>query len=256
MTQGFRLAAATGLHKGDRPYQQDQVLLMSHPRTPGCVLGVIADGMGGRSGGRKASDQVLMTARQLFTRYSPERDDPAVVLRQLLDDAHTVIKLTALSSEQEPHSTLAAFLMTPQGDCAWIHAGDSRIYHFNDGALVKRTRDHSYVQALVDRGQISEAEANIHPQGNILLGCLGMTTTPPPVDPHHIAKLQPGDLLMAGSDGLWHYFSPEELASVLYAQPPRDAVEILVGEARRRARGTGDNISIAVLKLDPLPAAA
>ncbi|MDP9908341.1 serine/threonine protein phosphatase PrpC [Variovorax boronicumulans] len=256
MTQGFRLAAATGLHKGDRPYQQDQVLLMSHPRTPGCVLGVIADGMGGRSGGRKASDQVLMTARQLFTRYSPERDDPAVVLRQLLEDAHTVIKLTALSSEQEPHSTLAAFLMTPQGGCAWIHAGDSRIYHFNDGALVKRTRDHSYVQALVDRGQISEAEANIHPQGNILLGCLGMTTTPPPVDPHRIAKLQPGDLLMACSDGLWHYFSPEELASVLYAQPPRDAVEILVGEARRRARGTGDNISIAVLKLDRLPAAA
>ena len=253
MTQGFRLAAATGLHKGDRPYQQDQVLLMSHPRTPGCVLGVIADGMGGRSGGRKASDQVLMTARQLFTRYSPERDDPAVVLRQLLDDAHTVIKLTALSSEQEPHSTLAAFLMTPQGDCAWIHAGDSRIYHFNDGALVKRTRDHSYVQALVDRGQISEAEANIHPQGNILLGCLGMTTTPPPIDPHHISKLQPGDLLMACSDGLWHYFSPEELASVLYAQPPRDAVEILVGEARRRARGTGDNISIVVLKLEALP---
>jgi serine/threonine protein phosphatase PrpC len=61
---------------------------------------------------------------------------------------------------------------------------------------------------------------------------------------------------MACSDGLWHYFSPAELASVLYAQPPRDAVEILVGEARRRARGTGDNISIAVLKLDPLPTAA
>ena len=44
---------------------------MSHPRKPGCVLGVVADGMGGRSGGRKASDQVLMTARQLFTRYKP-----------------------------------------------------------------------------------------------------------------------------------------------------------------------------------------
>jgi len=230
--------------------------MMSHPRTPGCVLCVIADGMGGRSGGRKASDQVLMTARQLFTRYHPDRDDPGPVLRQLLDDAHTVIKLTALSSEQEPHSTLAAFLMNPKGDCAWIHAGDSRIYHFHDGQLIKRTRDHSYVQALVDRGQISEAEANVHPQGNILLGCLGMATTPPPIDPHYIPKMQTGDLLMACSDGLWHYFSPEELASVLYAQPPRDAVEILVAEARRRARGTGDNISIAVLKFDPLPATA
>ncbi|AGU49458.1 serine/threonine-protein phosphatase [Variovorax beijingensis] len=253
MTQGFRLAAATGLHKGDRPYQQDQVLMMSHPRVPGCMLGIIADGMGGRSGGRKASDQVLMTARQLFTRYHPDRDSSAAVLRQLLEDAHTVIKLTALSSEQEPHSTLAAFLMNPRGDCAWIHAGDSRIYHFQNGELVTRTRDHSYVQVLIDRGEITEAEANVHPKGNILLGCLGMTTTPPPVEPHYIPAMQPGDLLMACSDGLWHYFSPEELASVLYAEPPREAVEILVGEARRRARGTGDNISIVVLKLEALP---
>lgn len=256
MAKAFRLTASTGIHKGDRDYQQDQVLLLSHPRFNGCVLAVLADGMGGRSGGRKASDQVLMTARQLFARYAPGRDDPEVLLRQMLEDSHTVIKLTAISSEQEPHSTLAAFLLNPKGDCAWIHAGDSRIYHFHDGQLVKRTRDHSYVQALIDRGQISEAEANIHPQGNILLGCLGMTTTPPPIDPHYIPKMRSGDLLMACSDGLWHYFTPEEMASVLYAQPPRDAVEILVGEARRRARGTGDNISIAVLKLDALPAAA
>ena len=60
--------------QGNSPYQQDQVLILSHPRAQGCVLGVIADGMGGRSGGRKASDQVLMTARQLFSRYKPGRD--------------------------------------------------------------------------------------------------------------------------------------------------------------------------------------
>lgn len=75
MTKAFRLIASTGIHKGDREYQQDQVTLISHPRHNGCVLGVIADGMGGRSGGRKASDQVMMTARQLFERYSPDTDD-------------------------------------------------------------------------------------------------------------------------------------------------------------------------------------
>ncbi|VTU17074.1 Serine/threonine phosphatase stp [Variovorax sp. SRS16] len=253
MTQGFRLAAATGLHKGDRPYQQDQVLILNHPRTPGCVLGVIADGMGGRSGGRKASDQVLMTARQLFGSYKVGRDEPVRVLRHLLDDAHTVIKLTALSSEQEPHSTLAAFLMNPRGDCAWIHAGDSRIYHFRHGRLITRTKDHSYVQALVDRGELSEDEAHIHPQGNILLGCLGMTNAPPPVDIHLIPRLEPDDLLMACSDGLWHYFTPEEMGAVLAEQTPRAAVELLVAEARRRARGMGDNISVVVLKLEALP---
>lgn len=253
MTRSFRLAAATGLHQGDRPYQQDQVLVMSHPRTPGCVLGVIADGMGGRSGGRKASDQVLMTARQLFARYKPGRDEPVGILRQMLEDAHTVIKLTAVSSEQEPHSTLAAFLMNPEGDCAWVHAGDSRIYHFQKGRLVKRTKDHSYVQVLVDRGEIEEEDASLHPQSNILLGCLGMKSTPPPVDVHLIPRLQTGDVLMACSDGLWHYFRPEEMGPLLAEQPPRAAVELLIAEARRRARGAGDNISIAVLKLEDLP---
>ncbi|RZL63690.1 MAG: serine/threonine-protein phosphatase [Variovorax sp.] len=255
MTRGFRIAAATGLHKGDRPYQQDQVLMLAHPRAHGCVLGIVADGMGGRSGGRKAADQVLMTAQQLFARYTPERDEPAALLRQLLNDAHTVIKLTALSSEQEPHSTVAAFLLNPKGDCAWVHAGDSRIYHFRRGRLVKRTRDHSYVQALVDRGEITAEEANIHPQSNILLGCLGMAATPPPIEVHLIPKMRAGDLLIACSDGLWHYFTPEEMGAVLAEQPPRAAVELLVTEARRRARGTGDNLSLAVLKLEPLPSA-
>ena len=253
MSRRYRLAAATGLDKGDRPYQQDQVLLINHARAPGCILGVLADGMGGRSGGRKASDQVLMTARQLFARYAPERHDATTLLRQLLDDAHTVIKLTAVSSEQEPHSTVAAFLVNPGGDCVWIHAGDSRLYHYHRGRLQKRTRDHSYVQALIDRGEISEAEANVHPQANILIGCLGMASTPPPVETHSIAKLHGGDVLMACSDGLWHYFTPQEMGAVLAEYSPREAVELLVTEARRRAQGMGDNISIAILKLDPLP---
>ena len=253
MTRGFRLSAATGLHKGDRAYQQDQVAVISHPRTGGCVLGIVADGMGGRSGGRKASDQVLMTANQLFARYRPDRDDAGALLRQVLEDAHTVIKLTAVSSEQEPHSTIAAFLVNPTGACAWIHAGDSRIYLFRKDRMLERTRDHSYVQVLIDRGEITEHEANIHPQGNILLGCLGMTSTPPPVDLHFIPQLEPGDVLMACSDGLWHYFSPQEMGGVLATQPPRIAVQILVDEARRRARGTGDNLSLAVLKVELLP---
>ena len=258
MTRGFRFAAATGLHKGDRPYQQDQVAVLGHPRTSGCILVVLADGMGGRSGGRKASDQVMMTAHQLFARYRPGVDDPAALLRQLLDDAHMVIKLTALSSEQEPHSTLAAFLVTPRGEGTWIHAGDSRIYHFRGGRLLKRTRDHSYVQMLVDRGEITEEQAISHPQSNILMGCLGMTATAPPLSIEANEPLQPGDVLMACSDGLWHYFETEELGSVLARQPPRVAVELLVNEARTRARGTGDNISLAVLKvealIDPPPA--
>ena len=58
---------------------------------------------------------------------------------------------------------------------------------------------------------------------------------------------------MACSDGLWHYFTPEEMGAVVAEQSPRAAVELLVSEARKRARGTGDNLSIAILKLEALP---
>ncbi|MEP6558984.1 MAG: serine/threonine-protein phosphatase, partial [Burkholderiales bacterium] len=57
--RGYRLSGSTGIHKGDRDYQQDQIMLLPHRSANGCLLAVVADGMGGRSGGRKASDQVM-----------------------------------------------------------------------------------------------------------------------------------------------------------------------------------------------------
>lgn len=252
MSKAFRLTASTGIHKGDREYQQDQVLLLSHARYNGCVLAVLADGMGGRSGGRKASDQVMMTAQQLFDRYDPNSDDPCTMLSTMAQEAHIVIRLTAITAEQEPHSTIAAFLINPRGDCHWAHAGDSRIYHFRAGAMVTRTMDHSYVQALVDRGEISEAEANVHPHSNILVGCLG-TESDPPVTTHSISQLLPGDVLLSCSDGVWHYFSPSELASAVDSLSPREATELLIDKARLRARGGGDNLSLAIVKIEALP---
>ncbi len=251
MSNGYRLTAATGIHKGDRDYQQDRVDLISHARVNGCVLGIVADGMGGRSGGRKASDQVIMTARQLFERYAPATDDAAAILMQLAREAHVVIKLTAVSAEQEPHSTVAAFLINAGGDCHWAHSGDSRIYHFHAGQLIRRTVDHSYVQMLVKRGEITEEQANVHPQSNILMGCLG-TETEPPVDIHFIPRLREGDCLIACSDGVWHYFNDNEMAEVLNRLSAREAAEYLIDKARERAQGSGDNLSLVVVKLEPL----
>jgi serine/threonine protein phosphatase PrpC len=251
-TKAYRLTAATGIHKGDRDYQQDQVMVLSHPRAKGCLLAVLADGMGGRSGGRKASDQVMMTARQLFERYDPATDDADAILKQLLNEAHTVIKLIAISAEQEPHSTLVAFLLNPGGDCHWIHAGDSRIYHYQGKHLVKRTLDHSYVQLLVNRGEITPEQAQNHPKSNILVGCLG-SENDPPITLHHIAQMRAGDVLMACSDGVWHYFTEEELGTVLEALAPREASEFLIEKARDRARGTGDNLSLVIVKFEPMP---
>ena len=114
-----------------------------------------------------------------------------------------------------------------------------------------RTSDHSYVQALVDRGEITEAEANNHPHSNILVGCLG-TESDPPIATHMIHQLHPGDVLLACSDGVWHYFSPTELGSVVDSLTPREATEFLIEKARVRARGGGDNLSLVIVKIEAL----
>jgi PPM family protein phosphatase len=250
-SQGHRLSAATGMHRGDRAYQQDQVEIIPHHRVPGCALAVLADGMGGKSGGRKAADQVILTAQQLFERHSPGRSDADELMRQLVTEAHLMIKLTAITSEEEPHSTLAAFLVEPDLNCLTIHAGDSRVYHFRGAEMLTRTTDHSFVQRLVDEGQISADEANSHPQSNLLTGCLG-TQQDPPLTVGKLGKLEIGDSVMACSDGLWHYFSPKELGAILHALPPREASEMLVNKARQRARGGGDNLSLALIRVEGL----
>lgn len=251
MSVRFRLAAATGLHRGDRAYQQDQVEVFMHPRATGCALAVLADGMGGKSGGRKAADQVLLTARQLFDAFIPGSDDPDALLRRLVKEAHMMIKLTGITAVEEPHSTVAAFLLTPDLHCEAVHAGDSRVYHFRGAELVGRTSDHSYVQRLIEEGKLSPEQAAVHPQSNLLTGCLG-THADPPISPWCVGTLEPGDTMLACSDGLWHYFTPKELGAIVAALAPREASELLVSKARQRARGGGDNLSLALVRIEPI----
>jgi serine/threonine protein phosphatase PrpC len=247
----YRLAGATGTHRGDREYQQDQVAVYPHPRVPGCVMAVIADGMGGKTGGRKAADQVVLTAKQLFESFVPANENPKELLERIVRETHLVIKLTAMSSEQEPHSTLAMALFMPGGKCYWAHVGDSRIYHFRGMQMIKRTKDHSYVQDLVDKGELPEDEANDHPMSNILLQSLGTQEDPvPDIDETAVSD---NESVMCCSDGLWHYFTPDELGAVVMRLGAKEASEYLIQKARQRAGGYGDNLSLALVKI--LPAA-
>jgi len=83
------------------------------------------------------------------------------------------------------------------------------------------------------------------------MGCLGAEDDPPATH-HFISQLKPGDVLMCCSDGIWHYFSPTELGSVLSSLSPREASEFLIEKARSRGHGGGDNMSLVIVKLEPL----
>ena len=137
-------------HIGDRQDQQDRVAIITSPRNPGAVLAIVADGMGGRTGGRKAADQVISTAENLFQDMSHRDSTLRDLLLHLAAEAHTIIRLTAIAAEKEPHSTLCALIIQKQS-AVWAHVGDSRLYYFRGGKLMHRTEDHTYAAAAARR---------------------------------------------------------------------------------------------------------
>ena len=243
----IRIEAGTGQHIGDRSEQQDRLIIIPSKREPGVLLAVVADGMGGHTGGAMAAQQVISTAQQVFENFSTREDSPQKLLTAIVNESHTIITLSSYTSEQEPHSTVVAMLL--QKDRAdWAHTGDSRLYHFRGQPLINRTRDHSYVEQLFREGRISEEQMESHPNKNLLVHCLG-STTPPHIDFGSTEKLLPDDTFFLCSDGIWAYFSDIELGAILASCPPRTASEQLIELARERANGRGDNCSLAIIKL-------
>lgn len=247
MTKAISFSASSGTHQGDRESQQDRVCLFRNMREPNCLLAIVSDGMGGLTGGRKAADQVMLTADQLFKSFDSKIDNPKELLERIAVEAHLVIGLTAIASTDQPHTTYASFLVTSEGACHWAHVGDSRIYHFRDAQLVKRSSDHSYVQSLVDSHEITAEQAINHPQSNVLTQCLGSRAIPN-VAHHSIKELRSGDVIMACSDGVWPYFKDVEMGSILDNCNPREATELIIANARTRSKKRGDNLSIAIVK--------
>jgi serine/threonine protein phosphatase PrpC len=239
--------ACVAQHIGDRQEQQDRVAIYPHPQQKGALMAVLADGMGGHSGGALAAEQVLFKGKHTFELGSPTPESVRELLATGINDAHDGIKLTRFTSEQDPHSTACLLVLQP-GRADWAWCGDSRIYHFRGAARVARSVDHSYVMDLVRAGKISEDEAEKHPNKNILTSCLGDADRPK-IDYGEAAPLADGDCFLLCSDGMWAYFSDAEMGRVLSEFPPRQAAEVFINTARDRAKGRGDNCSLAIIRV-------
>lgn len=246
----YKIEAGTGQHIGDRKEQQDRTALFAAPKAPGYMMAVLADGMGGLTGGALAAEQVIATAKQNFERFSPLTDDIETMLNAIAEEAHTIIKLSAISADKQPHSTMVILVLTPGNTAFWAHVGDSRLYRFDGPNFAERTIDHSFVEKMVSEGKISREEAKHHRLSNLLTNSLGSTTGKLFVTIKRHDGLKPGDSFLLCSDGLWHYFSDSELGPILAMNPPRGAAEMLIKKARERAAGSqADNCTMAIVKL-------
>lgn len=244
--------ACVAQHQGDRKEQQDRVALVPHPKGGGVALAVVADGMGGHTGGVLAAQQVIHTARNNLEQYSVREESAQSMLESCLSESHMLIKASRFMNEKDPHSTAVMLLLQP-GKVSWVHCGDSRMYRFRGDKPFFHTTDHSYVEQLVAKGKITQEQALVHPNRNILVTSLGGNEAPK-IDFGESKDLQVGDSFLLCSDGLWGYFSDAELGGVVAAYSAREASELLISRARTRARGEGDNVSVAILKLVEAPA--
>ena len=247
--------ACVAQHIGDRKEQQDRAGLAQHPRQKGLVLAVVADGVGGHTGGAIAAGQVVLTAKNNLEQFSPDEQTPAQLLTDALNEAHLMIRTCRALNEQDPNSTGVLLLLRGKGEsmsAAWAHCGDSRLYHFRGNELLFQTSDPTYVQQMIQKGYMTPEQAAVHPRRNVLVTSLGGEDAPL-IDVGGAEDLQGGDNFLMCSDGLYAYFSEIEMASTIAAFPAREAAGKLIDLARERANGHGDNCTLVILKLSAPP---
>ncbi|MDU7383203.1 MAG: PP2C family serine/threonine-protein phosphatase [Schaalia turicensis] len=205
---------------------------------------VLADGMGGPAGGDIASSVAIAHLVPLDSDSYPA-DKMLPLLREALMDAHDELSdRSRRDKDLEGLGTTCIAVMRSGNKLAMVHIGDSRAYVLRGEALTQVTTDHSFVQYLVESGQITPEEAEHHPNKNVVLRVLGDSQADVTPD-ETIREAVVGDRWLLCSDGLSGVVSPETLGAVLAEiDDPGECAEELIRLALRA--GGPDNITCVV----------
>ena len=232
---------------GGREENQDRVATAVAEHA---ALLVVIDGMGGHADGARAAQVTQQVIVDAFWHTPQPLFDPLGFLHLTLGRAHDeVVKLGAqLPLEQRPRATCAVCLVQQHASW-WAHVGDSRIYHMRAGNLVSRSRDHSHVELLLREGLISAEQAHTHPMRNYVECCLGGDPILPEMSLARRRPVEPNDVLMVCSDGLWGGLKDEEIVSEMTTAGPLREKLVKLGERAVKRTGNGsDNTSAAALR--------
>jgi protein phosphatase len=202
---------------------------------------MVADGMGGHNAGEVASLMAVEQLREAAGSIIAETD-----LVQALESANEVIYAESMTNHLHHGmgTTLAAMVVLENNTLVVAHVGDSRVYMWHEGALSRLSKDHSYVQELVDEGIVSIEEARTHPRRNIVTRALGIDAN---VEVEaNTFPVTVGAWYVLCSDGLVDEISDADIAKVLErCTSPHEAAQALVDAAN--AAGGRDNITVIVV---------
>ena len=216
-----------------RGHNEDSFLL----RAP---LFVVSDGMGGHAAGEVASSIAVETVGEL----APGSADD-VLLGAAVEAANRAVIRGAEEGIGKPGmGCTATAVLVEKNHVAVAHVGDSRVYLLHQGTLVRITHDHSYVEELVDSGQITADEAREHPSRSIITRALG--SDPDMYADHFTLEVNTGDRLILCSDGLSSMIPDSEIESLaVSSDTPQQAADNLVAAAL--TAGGADNVTVVVV---------
>ncbi|MBE1553511.1 Stp1/IreP family PP2C-type Ser/Thr phosphatase [Sporosarcina limicola] len=217
--------------------------------TEGILLAVIADGMGGHRGGDHASSTAIKVIGKQFMELDSTAFEAEEHWAEWLQNAVVhVNKLLYNQAEENEElkgmgTTLDAAIIWGQS-CLVSHIGDSRVYTISEEGVHQVTRDHSYVNVLLESGEITEEEAAIHPKRNWIMKALGSEKT---VDPDFYSmKLNERTYLLLCTDGLSNKVNQQRMKEIVLSEATlREKTKELVDLANEM--GGEDNISVILI---------
>lgn len=205
---------------------------------------VVADGMGGHSGGAEAS-RLVVDALVGGYRAHPASGFADVV--RLIQESDLLI-----AKERPGSGTTVVVALIDGAGATMIHVGDSRAYLFRGDDLVQLTEDQSWVQAQVSAGRITPEQALQHPRRNVLLQAVGTGRQEPPAV--RAVRFLPGDVILLCSDGLHGVLSAKEIRDRLKGSQDESGLATMARELVESAKTAGapDNVTVALAAVHPV----
>ena len=212
-------------------------------------LCILADGMGGYTGGEIASRLACMSSAEYIkekfdAKKSHAKEEIIEIIRQAMEYANNVVyEKSRETVELEQMGTTLEICLIYNNRAYIGHIGDSRIYRLRQNIIRRLTLDHSYVQKLVKDGKITKEEAIHHPKKNMLMKALGCEEQ---IEPDVMVKgFNPNDIILMCSDGLTNMISEQEIYNII-EQDTEKATEALIKKAKEL--GGFDNITVIIIE--------
>ena len=225
-------------HVGKVRYNNEDSLIVIEPETF-----VVADGMGGASAGEVASQMLVETVKNFLSK-TPKPWDENILAQTILLANDKILNTARRHEEYHGMGTTATILSLDGGLAYFAHVGDSRLYLLRNNLFQQVTEDHSYVETLVRRGELTAEEARFHPMKNVLTQAVGAMANLQ-IDKANF-PVERGDVFLLCTDGLTNMVEDELIVKIL--KTAHNPAESLI-EAALNAGGR-DNISVIVAGVD------